>query len=179
MKRAMTALIALSMILLLAQTGWTQENPENSPPPGSRQEALQRITMLRIFKLTEMLELNEEDAARLFPVIQRYDRQFREIMEKKEKLMHRLRQELQQERPDEAKLHKLVDEILVLEREAMRLRTEQFKELKQILTAQQYAKYLIFDQRFREDLNRMLDDIRRQRPRRRNRQGPPPHLAPQ
>ena len=162
---ALVLLIALAS--LAAVPPWLQAQQDTDQAADSREEALKRIEMLRLFRLTEVLELNEDDAARVFPIIQRYDREYRDLLEKRESLMHELQLQLNNASPDRATLSRLVDEILALEREAMRIRNEQFKELKKILTAEQYAKYLVFDAKFREDLNRMLDDIRRQRPPRR------------
>jgi len=161
MPRRLIAVFVLLAAVLTAAPVWAQETADQ--PPENRDEALRRIEMLRLFRLTEVLELNEDDAARIFPVIQRYDREYRDIMEKREQLMRELQLQINSGAADPAALGRLVDEILNQEREAMRVRTEQFKELKRILTPEQYAKYLIFDARFREDLSRMLDDIRRHR----------------
>jgi len=170
MPRRLIAILVLLSAALTAAPSWAQDNEQQ---PENRDEALRRIEMLRLFRLTEVLELNEEDAARVFPVIQRYDREYRDILEKREQLMRELQLQLNSGNPDQTTLTRLVDEILNQEREAMRVRTEQFKELKKILTPEQYAKYLLFDARFREDLNRMLDDIRRHRePRPRSPSGP-------
>lgn len=175
MKYRLLPLISLMLIVLFAGLVYAQEPPTNPEQPANRDDVIRRIGMLRLFKLTEILELSEEDAAHLFPVIQRYDRQFRTITEKKDRLMRELQTELRSENPGKKKLQKLVDEILALEREAMKLRNEQFKELKKILTAEQYAKYLLFDDQFRHDMNRMLDDIRRKRHRgRQQRRGQTP-----
>ncbi len=165
MVRPLIATLVLLAVVLAAPVR-AQETPE--PSPDNRDEALQRIEMLRLFRLTEVLELNEDEAARVFPVIRRYDRSYQDLQEKREQFMHELQLQLASGAPDRAALSRLVDEVLTQEREAMRVRNEEFKELKKILTPEQYAKYLIFDARFREDLNRLLDDIRRHRQQRRH-----------
>ncbi len=163
-------LVALTLILLLtlAVVGWAQETPtpadEQDPnSTAGRADAWKRIEMYRLFKLTEALQLDEDAASRLFPILQRYDHQYRTISEKKEELQRTMFLELKKNEPDRTVLTKAVDDTLALERESMRIRTEQFKELKKILTPEQYARFLIFDQRFRDEVGRMINDIHQRR----------------
>jgi len=161
--------IALTLMICLAGLAGASYAQDEAPPPEdpqARVEAMKRIEMYRIFKLTEVLELENEDAARIFPIIQRYDSQFRQISEKKEKLLQEMHLELKKETPDQKRLKKLVDDVLGIEREFIKVRAAQFEELKKELNGEQYARFLIFDQHFREEINRMINDIHRKRKRR-------------
>jgi Spy/CpxP family protein refolding chaperone len=138
-------------------------NDQTDSDAARRAEALQRIEMVRLYRLVEILDLDSDQAARMFPVFQQYDRQFRELIERKEQTYDALRRELGAAQPDARKLTAMSDQIVAFEQEAMRIRDAQYNELKKMLSPAQCAKYLLFEKRFNKEINRILEDVRGKR----------------
>jgi Spy/CpxP family protein refolding chaperone len=137
--------------------------------PKSRAEAMKRLEMVRLYKLVEVLELSSEESARLFPVVQKFDEQFRQIVEKTEKAYLELHKTVVAENPDPEKLEQLVNEILQNERAALKVRGAQYTELKKVLSPERCAKYLLFEKSFQREMHRILNDVRGKRKMRRTR----------
>jgi len=144
---------------------------DDQTPDASRRDhaaALERLEMVRVYLLVEALELTPEQAPRLIPIFQKYDRQFRENIERKEEAYVAINQEIQAAKPDAKKLTELTEMVLALDREAIKLRDVQYAELKKQLTPLQYAKFMIFERKYHREIHRILDDIRDKRPRNAN-----------
>jgi len=162
MRRSLMILIMLFTLPVATAAIAQQKSPADAA--AQRAEAMKRIEMIRIYRLIEVLDLDQEKAVQLFPILQRYDKQFQEVSERKEQDYSDLEEEASQPKPDKTKLNKLIDSILALEQETMKIHSAEYNELKKYLTPDQCAKYMIAERKFLRDFNRMLDDIRRKRP---------------
>jgi Spy/CpxP family protein refolding chaperone len=140
----------------------------------NRAAALERLEMVRVYLLVEKLDLTSEQSSRLIPIVQKYDSQFRDIIERKEQTYLAIDQEIQAPKPDTKKLAELTAMVLSMDRETISLREEQYDELKKQLTPLQYAKFMIFERKYHGEIYRILEDIRARRP-----GGPPPKPRPQ
>lgn len=162
MRRVLSVLVFLGLLAIPVSLAWTQD--ENQKPTNSRRDdAIHRLEMVRLYRLVELLDLNSDESARLFPVIQKYDLQFREIMEQKELAYAKLNELVKQTATADSDTNRTVDEILSLEQKAMKIRDSQYRELRKLLTADQTAKFLLFERRFQGELQRLLNDVRNQR----------------
>jgi Spy/CpxP family protein refolding chaperone len=164
MRRFGLILALLCLLVIPASFAWTQDQSQQSQPANSRRDdAIHRLEMVRLYRLVELLELNSEESARLFPVIQKYDQQFREIMEQKEQAYAKLNELVKQTSAADSDINRTVDEVLNLEQKAMKIRESEYRELRKQLTADQTAKFLLFEKRFQVELQRLLNDVRNQR----------------
>lgn len=160
MRRLMIPFVLLTLLALPVMAGAQQNGPLASQ---NRDDAMRRLEMVRLYKLVELLELSQEESASLFPVLQKYDDQFRAVTVKKGQALREMRREVSQEKPDEAKLRKLVTDILAMEREVMKVRDAQYAELGKVLNAERMAKFMLFERRFNAEMIRMVDDVRGRR----------------
>jgi Spy/CpxP family protein refolding chaperone len=166
MRRSAIALVLFGFLAVAALPAAAQQSDEDNSAETSarRAEALERIELVRLYKLVELLELNSDQSARLFPIFQKYDHKFRDIVEKKEQSYEAMTAELQSPTPDAKKLGVLSDTIVAMDDMAMKTRIDQYNELKKYLSPMQMAKFLLFEKKFHKEMNRILDEIRGRRP---------------
>ncbi len=126
-------------------------------------DAMRRIQLLRVWRLTEVLDLSQEKAAKVFPIIQRFDEEFQTKAEAKEKAVARMEAELKKQQPSANKLQELTATILSLEKESMDVRETMYKELAEVLTPEELSRYLIFEIDFQNEIDSLINQIRRDR----------------
>lgn len=150
MKKVLFVFVLLVLTAGIAGEGLCQ-------PPGERPERKgirKKVGVMRVWELTKALDLDEETASRLFPVLNEYDRKRTKIHEAVRADRDKLKVALNDGSYDRMK------EILGrLERhdEAMQqINQEERAELKNILTVKQQARFVLFHREFRHRTKRML-----------------------
>ena len=134
----------------------------NRPPSKEQMERVRkRIETMKIWKLTKALDLDEKTAARLFPLLNKYDKKRAEIERDIKDNMMDLREALEDEK--ESKLRDLIERLEKSHKALQSLNDEERAELKQILTVGQQAKYLIFLQEFNREIRRIIEEARSRR----------------
>lgn len=138
--------------------------PMGGPPSDERmKKIMKRIEMVRMWRLTEELDLDEATAAKLFPILSRYESKRMELQKQMFELRRKARL-IESGRADKQESSARVLDELEKNRTAMhRLRKEQNKELKKVLTPTQMLKYLSFEERFRREMRQMIMDARGRR----------------
>lgn len=177
MKRYIISILLTSFLVLgIALNGMAlpDEDDFDRPPTKELREKIRnRIETLRMWRLTRALDLDEKTAARLFPLLNRYDKKREKIERGIRDDMDALRSALNDKRMSELKdiLESLEDK----HRELQRLNDEERAELKKVLTPEQQAKYILFQYRFKRDIRRIIEKARR----RHLKPPPPPEILPE
>ncbi len=121
------------------------------------------IEKLRIYKLTEILDLTEEQTTKLFPRLKE--------MRKTEQEFHRQRTELIKQMKDlitnnarEQELLKILNRYQELQKKRMITQTEEIENLRKILTPVQQAKFLIFQEDFEREIRELIREVKGHRP---------------
>jgi Spy/CpxP family protein refolding chaperone len=158
----------LLLLLLLALPGAALAQPGSDPPPDpqsddGRADVEHRIQMMRVFALTEALELDEDTAVRLFPYLREGDAAMRELHQEKRATRKKLRKLVESGEVDDRTLDATVGKLAGLEIELTKARKTQFLGLKSILTPDQRAKFFVAQERFDREMRRRLREIRRER----------------
>jgi Spy/CpxP family protein refolding chaperone len=160
--------IAVTMVFCLLATGTVvtgsrayAQFPEDEPSSAKREQIRKRIETLRMWKLTEELDLDEKTSAKLFPVISKYDKERAKLQHTIRQDMRELRRSLQSDK--DADYQGMLDRLEKNHREMQRIEDDEMKELKTILTAKQQAQYLLFNMKFKREIRRMIDDSRGKR----------------
>ncbi len=139
---------------------------DNQPGHGGRlseekrEEIRKKIEAVRIWKLTEALKLDENTAAKLSAFLSSVDQQRRDIMREQMETMRELRQTLRSGKPEEPKLKAAIDKLEKNHHAMAEIRNREISGLKNILTTEQQARFLIFQQEFRRDIQRMISGAR-------------------
>ena len=157
-----------------------QNNPKLKK---KRAEVRQRIRALRAWKLTEELKLDEATAARLFPIINRYDEKFEALTAENRRLRRQLEALLDSGKND-ARTNKTIDQLIdrmtAQQQKGWDLQRARFGDVRKALTARQAARAFVLlpeiDRQLRRQIRRALNGKnparqRRQKRRMRNQGG--------
>ncbi len=161
--RSIIMILFLSILLLgIVAPGITHggmEDPDSLPPKENMEKIRGKIDALRMWRLTTELDLDEGSAARLFPLLNRYDKKRAEIQRDIRLNMMALRKALREERHEELRaiLQRLEDK----HRELQRVEEDERQELRRILTVEQQARYLIFQHEFNREIQNIIAKAKR------------------
>jgi hypothetical protein len=163
MKRIIFGACFLLSFMLLAGQGYPQMFQGLKDPPSRAQfeKTQKRVEALRMWKLTQTIDLNEKTAAKLFPVINEYDRK-RLVTEKKmRKNMRTLRRSVNS--ASEEDLQNLMKTLKSHHLRLQEIQYEEMNKLRDILTVRDQAKFMIFKQDFDREMKKRIFEARERR----------------
>jgi hypothetical protein len=141
-----------------AGTGPSREG--GSASEAKRESVRRKIEAVRIWKLTEALKLDAATSAKLASFLSSIDKQRLEIIRDNMMTMQELRRSLKTEKPDEQSLKDSLDRLGKNRRAFLELRDRELSGLKDILTTEQQAQYVIFQQEFHREMREMIEAAR-------------------
>ena len=149
MKKIFT--ISILFILLFsmpnfAQAGWNH----------GKGRMLNKLAQIEKLKLIELLNLDEDTAIRLFARRNKNLERQKELIKEKNELISRLRKMLKEKDKKDSSLKNMTKKILELERAIIENRIKFFDTLKDILTEEQIAKYLVFEHTLRNEIRNYM-----------------------
>jgi Spy/CpxP family protein refolding chaperone len=130
------------------------------PSDERREEVRKKIEAIRIWRLTEELKLDPPASARLSSFLSSMEQKRREITKNQMEIMRDLRHSLRSAKPDEAKMRTNLEKLEKNHNEMQALRSNEFKGLKELLTVEQQARYLLFQQDFQREMREMISGAR-------------------
>ncbi len=162
-KHVLKILLVLSIVCVFTAQGLAepQEYLDQPPTKGQRERVRQRIETLKMWKLTKALDIDEATSAKIFPLLNRYDKRKAEIHNNIREGTEELRTSLQENKTDELKdiLAKLEENHKVLQS----INDEEWAEMKKVLTIEQQAKFVLFRQEFDREVRKLVTDAREKR----------------
>jgi len=147
-------LIALALLLALATAATAQQGRRH-------REFDDRIQTIRIWKLTEFLELDAATSAKLFPVMQQYEDQLAGLGEQKRELMQRIESIAssgKQPSPDE--VNKLIEDSFAIDEKFFEVKRQEFRAVAKVLDPLRMVKFIAFDIRFMEEMQKIIYDLK-------------------
>lgn len=158
---------ALCSILLSAASLAAQERlaPPSDAAPGQapaqrRAPAMERLEAIRYQRLQEVLGLSDEQTRALRRLATANQDALRQSMEREQAAVLALERTLAREPVDEAALARSLDAVDAARADMERLRREQIEGLSRVLTAEQRARYLLFNRRFDARLRELIEERR-------------------
>ena len=140
---------------------FSPEQEQGGPPSEERREEVRKkIEAVRIWRLTEELKLDANSSAKLSSLLSSLDLKRRDTMREQMEAMRDLRSLLKTAKPDETKIKPLLEKLERNHNEMQSLRSREFKGLKEILTVEQQARYLLFQQEFQREMRGMIAGAR-------------------
>jgi len=167
--------VALALILAVAAMPLgsvfaSQQSNQTPTPKASEQresdaaKAKQRVAQLKKLKLIETLDMNEQTAEKFFV---RYNAEQKKVddaikalndaMRELEKL---LSQDPKKVMPEQFK--PLSDVVLEKQAQMQTAVSERLRSIRSVLDERQYAKFLLFEQKFQEQVRKTLLDVKRE-----------------
>jgi Spy/CpxP family protein refolding chaperone len=139
----------------------TGQPGRGGPMAGERREEVRKkIEAVRIWRLNEALELDPDTSAKLSSILSSYGRQRKVIRRVQMRTMRALRLAVKSQKPDELKIKANLDK-LEKNRHAMQdLRNNEFRAVKNILTIEQQARYIVFEKEFMQEMRGMINKAR-------------------
>jgi len=128
--------------------------------PANRQRLRENVNTLRLLRMTQALDLTEEQAARIFPLANRLEREKQEINARIGQEMKLLGALLKNEKPGDEDLLARCAAVQDL-RKQIRDRDDEFERfLEGEVTPAQRARYLLFTVEFYRGMGEQLDRAR-------------------
>ncbi len=147
-----------------------------------REKALERIEMMRMWRMTEDLDLTESEGALLFPLLKQLDEERKSLDLQHREVMAELRATARGDNPDPEVISRLLDRFRDVREKKNMLDEKEIEKVGKILNPERVARYVIFKQDFDREIRDVLFRARRRQPTgdvpvgREDRPGGPPPL---
>ncbi len=129
-------------------------------PPARGGSKPQNMDAVRIWKLTEVLELTEDQAVAFLPLVQIQERKLREIQGEIQELTQESRKLLKQDKISQKDVDKMIKRYNDKHTEIFKIKNDFIKSLSEHLTPEQQLLYVGFEARFRKELRTYMKDHR-------------------
>jgi len=146
----------IKLLFLLTLIGFTL----GQPGPPAQTNPPQNMDAIRIWKLTEVLELTEEQTITFLPLVQIHERKLRAAQHEIQKLTKQGYQLMKQDDLSQQDVNKLIKRYAAKQETIFQIKEEFIKSLPQYLTPKQQLLYLGFEARFRKELRTYMKDRR-------------------
>ncbi|MEO0113828.1 MAG: Spy/CpxP family protein refolding chaperone [candidate division WOR-3 bacterium] len=160
MKEKSIKKIFLILPLLVFALSYSQPCPcEKHNPPPEDPKPLETLENLRMWRLTEELNLTEEQASKIFPKLKR----IRELKEKRKEERNKEIEKLSELLAKKAKGDEIKKQVELIRNNDKKHQNECEKiqdEIFAILTPEQQAKYLLFHVGFEGKIKKMLRKLK-------------------
>ncbi len=157
----------ITVLALVLAAGSAVAQPGRTAPtrPGVAQAdkaALKkRIRAMRVWYLTEELELDDATAARLFPILGKYDDQLEALQVEGARLRRELRQGLGRRRGNQVDAARLVDALLAHYDRVYQLQRERIVAARKVLSAAQTGRLILVLPRVDNAIRRQIGKVMR------------------
>ncbi|MEA3286876.1 MAG: hypothetical protein U9Q77_05830 [Candidatus Marinimicrobia bacterium] len=143
------------LIILLIMIGVSIAQPPPGGAGGSR-----NINAVRIWKLTEMLELTEEQTVTFLPLVQIHERKLRNIQQEMQELNRAGHKLIDEQDISQKEVDKLIKQYIKKQNDIHKIKHDFTQSLPKYLTPKQQLLYIGFEARFRQDLRQYMKDRR-------------------
>ena len=137
--------------------------------PDKREMNPRNMDAIRIWKLTEILELNEDQTLRFLPLVQIHERQIQQAHKEMEAMREKVDLALEKEKLSQKDADKLINLYIEKQNEVHKIKHDFIKSLPKYLSPEQQLLYVGFESRFRNELRDYMKDRRVGSDRRSNR----------
>jgi Spy/CpxP family protein refolding chaperone len=155
-KMLITILIACFALTAIAQTGPKHRAQTHQERHSRKVE--KRVRTMKIWKMTEELDLTEEQAARFFPLLNEKEDQFEELDKERQEILKKLGDIVWESKVSEKEVNELIRRFEELDAKRMQIRNQFHEKSDEILTPAQMGKMVLFNHRF----HAMMRDVIRE-----------------
>lgn len=161
-------ILGMIVLCILASSGAAAGQPF-PPVPGpdrdgadgmQRDETRKKVEAIRVARLTEALNLDERTVVRFIPAVTALEMKRRTLLLEHRRMMMEIRRELQAPSPDAGRLKADVEKIAIGQRELAKLREKEQETVREHLTTEQQARYLLFQEDFLSEIQGIVSGMR-------------------
>lgn len=152
----MKKILGLTLILVFLCVGFINAQEDfMGPMDPDRQE---RMEALRIWKMTEFLDLTTEQSTQFFPKLKEFKESIRDDQDGQRKIMIEIHKLVKDKdyKSSHADVKKYAKQLSELEKNIITKKEAFVIDIGDVLTADQQMKYIIFENRFRNRLMKTL-----------------------
>lgn len=135
---------------------------QGGPREEVRARVAERIRTMRAWRLTEVLDLDETTAVRLFERLDAYDAANAPLRMELERAGRELRRALEGEDADDARISELTTAIVDGHLAIEALRADLVRSVSDILSPRQVAAFMLFLPEFEREVRELIRDVRRE-----------------
>ncbi len=128
-----------------------------------REEVAKRVETLLMWRLTEVLNLNEQQGIKVFPIIKKYEKEIRQTIAERHRVKEDLRKAIKAKANEKVDIKRLWDEFNGLNDKIYKLHNSELIELKEVLSITQVASYALFREEFEREVRELIFDARHRR----------------
>jgi Spy/CpxP family protein refolding chaperone len=140
------------------------QNARKAEKERLREQIIDKLRAERMWKLTETLKLDEPTAARLFPLLARFEDQERALGQERGPIARELRDAINVPTPDQNRINGLVEKLMGIRARRQALEAEKLAAVRKVLTPVQMGKLMLvapkIDEGFRERIREALQTAR-------------------
>ena len=114
------------------------------------------LSAAKMWMLTDELELNENQAAKVFPRMKAHETALRELGKKRRDLIKAYHKKVEDEKASTRDTERFVDDLTKLDKERIDAKASFIKGMKDVLDAKQLASFAVFEERSRNILRNRL-----------------------
>jgi hypothetical protein len=129
------------------------------PAPG---RAVERIEQFKKIRMMELLRLDEQTSIKFFSRYNKHQEFLKDLRQKQIQAMQRI-QDLRKNKASDTEYGKVIDDLRSLENQINDAKSKYIDELKDVLSNEQIAEYLVFEIRFQQNLRDIVRDLQRNR----------------
>ncbi|MCP2518894.1 hypothetical protein NLC26_02920 [Candidatus Aminicenantes bacterium AC-708-M15] len=133
---------------------------EKKSKTDKEEEIRRHLQIFRMWEMTKALDLTEEQASKIFPILNRLEKEKAELNRRIGEKIRDLRELLREEKLNSNLIKEKLDKIKDLKKQIQKIDSEIEKLLEDNLTIEQQAKYILFSIRFMKDLREKINRAR-------------------
>jgi Spy/CpxP family protein refolding chaperone len=151
-------------VLLAVGSGRAQPvfGPGGHPgrPGGAASPPNRKLEALRIWRLTQELDLTEDQAGQFFPKLKKMREVREEHRSTRRALLDELDTQLEQEPVEPANLKSVLDSLAAIDDNMREAELKLRREITELLTIEQQARLYVFEANFDREARRMIKQIK-------------------
>jgi Spy/CpxP family protein refolding chaperone len=165
MKRTLPIALAIALALVItaftpAHARWGEGRPGRGRQKMDKEQMRERIELLKMWKLIEVLDLDQETAMKLFPVMHEFDVKQDDLRKSRGETFRQMKEELSKDAADPAVLSALTDQFKKSERAMTEVRIERLDALSKILSEEQIAKMITLVPQFEQKIRGLMSEAK-------------------
>lgn len=153
-------ILVICFVFIPTSTPFAQKPPHGKEKMfKNEQEIRERIEQMRMWKLLEILELSDEQAEKFLPNFRDFQKEQKELEHKKREILKELEDELNKKSVDLKKIQTVLDDLEENRNLFENNRASFLSKAKEVLSLEQQAKLVLFEERFAERVKEMIRKV--------------------